>query len=455
MAAQYFTALREAVLSNCEQWCLASPAPMTWKGNVKEPLAREAVELRRFPHPFRAMLAISTDIDGTTIDVFRETHRFLNTLGKTSMGQGIGLDVANSFWVYGKGGVREPTLFRGSDWSERSPVADELLHYLRCGWIDTLHSYGSFAAGFTREHAARALELLSGAGIAVRVWVNHGGPTNTQNLNGSGFRSRAEDDRPTWQGDVSTAPGYHADLLLDYGLRFAWMYGREANVFGFDRVLAPWQLADHSTIWGFVRNSAEPLSPPAQSFARENDIDIREGRSGERWVVLWHPRCLPRQLAREKLDALVAAQQSVIIAQHLGTLHGRRDFSPATADALRRLKRYEDEQRILVAGVGRLLRYEQVRDNLELTVSEEHGDTVIDLACVADPIFGPFVPALDDVRGITVPTAQPSRVKLLVGGVPVPSGEIVRAVAGGAAGPSIGVRWFERDLTDYARAWTG
>ena len=43
---------------------------------------RAEVRLRRFPWPYRAMLAICSDIDHTRIDTFRSTHRFLNTIEK-------------------------------------------------------------------------------------------------------------------------------------------------------------------------------------------------------------------------------------------------------------------------------------------------------------------------------------------------------------------------------------
>src|SRR3954447_3168247 len=105
------------------------------------------VALLRFPPPYRSMVAISTDIDHTTITSFRETHRFLNTVGETSMGPGLGLDIANSMWLYtsrprrGRPALhREISYFAGSDWTRRSRVADELIAYAHAGWIDTLHS---------------------------------------------------------------------------------------------------------------------------------------------------------------------------------------------------------------------------------------------------------------------------------------------------------------------------
>jgi hypothetical protein len=58
-------------------------------------------QLRDFPLPFSAMLSIVNDIDGTHLSTFRELHEFLNTDSETRYGVGLGLDIADSFWMYG------------------------------------------------------------------------------------------------------------------------------------------------------------------------------------------------------------------------------------------------------------------------------------------------------------------------------------------------------------------
>lgn len=57
-------------------------------------------QLRKFPYPYDAMLAISSDIDNTTVEKFEKYHRFLNTLEQTSYGPGLGLDIGDSAWFY-------------------------------------------------------------------------------------------------------------------------------------------------------------------------------------------------------------------------------------------------------------------------------------------------------------------------------------------------------------------
>ena len=57
--------------------------------------------VRHLPYPYRAALTICSDIDDTqnTAD-FLEIQRFLNTKQQTSMGEGLGLEIGNSFYFY-------------------------------------------------------------------------------------------------------------------------------------------------------------------------------------------------------------------------------------------------------------------------------------------------------------------------------------------------------------------
>ena len=50
------------------------------------------VSLRKFPYPYRAMLAICNDIDESSSGYFLEIHNYLN-------GE-LGLEIGDSFWLY-------------------------------------------------------------------------------------------------------------------------------------------------------------------------------------------------------------------------------------------------------------------------------------------------------------------------------------------------------------------
>lgn len=51
-----------------------------------------SVHLRKFPYPYKAMLAISSDCDHETLRKFNLIHAFINTK--------LGLDVSDSFFMY-------------------------------------------------------------------------------------------------------------------------------------------------------------------------------------------------------------------------------------------------------------------------------------------------------------------------------------------------------------------
>ncbi len=57
------------------------------------------VQLRDLPYPYRAMLAICSDLDETPDrNVYYQIMRFLNTTEETAMGPGVGLEVGNSVY---------------------------------------------------------------------------------------------------------------------------------------------------------------------------------------------------------------------------------------------------------------------------------------------------------------------------------------------------------------------
>jgi hypothetical protein len=62
--------------------------------NTKEDILRKPIKIRRFPHPFRAALAICSDIDNCDRRTFVDVHRFLN-----SNRTGLGLPVSDSFFA--------------------------------------------------------------------------------------------------------------------------------------------------------------------------------------------------------------------------------------------------------------------------------------------------------------------------------------------------------------------
>src|SRR4030042_1806878 len=128
-------------------------------------------QLRRIPYPYRAMLAICSDLDETSDrNVYWEIMRFLNTAEQSAIGPGVGLEVGNSIYF-------DMPAEQFSYWNTDDTGREMVRALIRSGHIDCLHSYGDLAA--KRKQAARVLDELDRHGCKLEVWVDHGtAPTN-------------------------------------------------------------------------------------------------------------------------------------------------------------------------------------------------------------------------------------------------------------------------------------
>jgi hypothetical protein len=161
------------------------------------------VSLRRFPYPFKAALSICSDIDGTdTAEKVVAIQEFLNTNRMTSLGEGVGLEIGNSFFA-----ITPDDSF--SYLSSRPSDRALLAQFIKAGLVDCLHSYGSGAN--SRDDIRRALDALEQDRCTVPVWVDHArAPSNL----GTDITAGA--------GGRPDSPVYHLDLSLAYGIKFAW-----------------------------------------------------------------------------------------------------------------------------------------------------------------------------------------------------------------------------------------
>src|SRR4029434_5035646 len=109
-----------------------------------------ALQVRRYPYAYRAILAICSDLDETSDrDIYYELMRFLNTDKSTSMGPGMALEVGNSIYF-----DMPPNQF--DYWTTDDKGREMVRALIRSGHIDCLHSFGDLAT--TRKDAAQALE---------------------------------------------------------------------------------------------------------------------------------------------------------------------------------------------------------------------------------------------------------------------------------------------------------
>jgi hypothetical protein len=358
------------------------------------------VWLRRFPYPFKCALAIASDIDYCSVEEFDEIHRFLNTTEMTTMGPGLGLDIADSMWMYDIADVYPSDGFPSSMsyWKGITPGtikdAERILQYIGKGWIDSLHTYGNFARiknKFRRELAKAALEELSSKGVFLDTWIDHGDECNTQCF--AHYYSASFE-----HGDDPNSSEYHTDLLISYGVRYAWGRGRQE--FGTEEPAVPLTLRDGRRIWLFSRYYYD--SPGT------------EGRN-------CFPNNIDRQLTENNLKKLIEGNLWEIVANHFGAptpgkegrVETRPPFGPESRNLLRRLAYEFRRGNIMVLRTSRLLKYYVVSKHLDW-VYDSDTNTIL-IKSVDDSVFGRYVPTLADVRGITFYVSSPIHPDIILG----------------------------------------
>ncbi len=407
------------------------------------------VALRPHPFPYRASLALASDVDGCSPDRFEEIHRFLNTREGTPSGPGLGLDVGDSFWFYcAHPSVRDVVSYFEGVSDRPSAAAVRILGWIRRGWIDCLHSYGDFeqAGGFRRGMAERALAVLKAEGLDIRVWINHGGPFhNLQNL----MHPRSLGDLPRYlspNGTDQPVLEYHADLTVGAGMRFCWSQDLLTRVVGQDRPcgrLEHHQGADEA-VPALRRLAAAALDlasvpapapvrralgkacaylgvPPYESNDLIEPFHLRDGSLVYRFRRYGDyrkdaPEDLPALLAPRILDRLEETGGSLALFTHLGKPRTRREraFLPDEAAALGVLADRHREGRIQVLRTSSLLGQAMLRRSLRWRA--EPGRILLD--GVDDPVFGRFLPspkALDQVSFLC-----PEGTQVLLEGRPLP-----------------------------------
>ncbi len=374
------------------------------------------VELRRMPYPYRAMLAISSDLDGTpNRKVYWETMRFLNTTERTAMGPGVGLEVGNSIYF-----DMAQNCF--SYWNTDDAGREMTRTLVQSGHIDCLHSYGDLAT--TREHAARALDELVRHNCRLEVWVDHGtAVTNFDPVIMYGH------------GDEPGHEAYHADLTTGYGITYVWR-GRVTSITGQD-VPAQWEgvfrwghpVASGQTLLkemakrglahrGYAKYS---MHGPNETLRR---AALRDGRP-----VYEFMRCNPHWggvsscdqgrrigevLTDGTLKRLIERGGTCILYTHLGKIDNPAvPFEERAVAGFRRLAEESRTGRILVTTTRRLLGYRRAFREMEFTSLRDEQGLRIDIRTRGEGNTpGPLSNA--DLDGMTfyVPDPEATRVTL-------------------------------------------
>lgn len=402
--------------------CTASCGWSVDEENRVGPLQRE-VRLRRYPYPYRCALAVSNDTDGMSAEAFEQVHAFVNGTKPSPLGDGLGLEVGDSFWIWSWGG--QFSLYHGSPYEhdlEPSPESARLAELGRLGWLDTLHGFGVWDNKWTidRCRAKFALERLRELGIGCTVYSNHANMAH--NIGGAWAYYQ--------KGDLEGDPSYCLDLLRDFGFRYYWTdVFYELDKYGEHQVYASQADLDGAVARHDFHRFFESLDPA--DFSRTRTVFPDASRHE---LTLWKKKLFNRvlipgtgrdgrplyffkrfrgrsapdsgnfilQVNADRLDALEAAQGCAVVYQHLGVWraihmgkdHGsRRDSVLPILDeharwAFRELAERQEAGRVFVTTTGRLLDYLWVRDRLDYEFSARGDTRVLRLRAVDCPCYG-------------------------------------------------------------------
>jgi hypothetical protein len=397
------------------------------------PVMAVRAPLRRMPYPYRAMLAICSDLDETPdADVYFEIARYLNTTQNTRMGCGIGIEAGNTIYFDMPEG-------QFSYWNTDDRGREMVHALIHSGHIDCLHSYGDLAS--TRDHAERALDELERRGSRIEAWIDHAvAPTNVGADIMHGF------------GDLPGHQAYHADLTCAYGVKYVWR-GRITSVIAQDARRSLRGIWDGGHLIGSARTLAKEYAKGVlarsgnEKYAMHGPNDVlREStlRDGQR--VYEFIRANPyaagvengataagigEVLSSRMLDALVAREGRCILYTHLGKIgNGQQLFEQSTRDAFKLLASYAENRSILVGTTRRVLGYcRAIREvRIRVEVNDENCTIHVDSCGLSAA----------DCDGLTFYTDHPRRWQLTLDGRQV---QVIRNLPDHTGRPSISIPW--------------
>ena len=310
------------------------------------------------PPPYKAMLAICSDLDETPDrQTYWDIARFLNSRQETSMGPGVGLEVGNTIYFDMPKGQFS---YWNADDAGRAMVHD----LIRSGHIDCLHSYGDHAT--TRAHAGKALDALTKHDCRLETWIDH-----AQAVTNFGSHIRVG------SGDVLGQDAYHADLTVGHVVQYLWR-GRVTSVIGQDvprkltgvfnraHAVASVKTVAKEAVKGLLaeRGSVKYAMHAPNEVLRA--ARLRDGRpvieflrANPYWGGVENAATadgLAEALTEPMLRKLVARGGTCILYTHLGKVGDPRvPFKSATVAALRMLAEFERRGEILVTTTRRLL----------------------------------------------------------------------------------------------------
>ena len=367
------------------------------------------VSLRKYPYPYRAMLAICSDLDETpNKDIYFETARYLNTTEQTSLGKGVGLEVGNTIYF----DMPEHNFsYTNTDDDGRKKIHQ----LIDSGHIDCLHSFGDFVSD--RALIEKHWNNIQSGERKIEVWVDHAqAPTNLDN------------DIMQGQGAEVGKPAYHSDLTVQSDLLpFIWK-GRVTScvaqnakrsyraLFNKQQVKASLKTMTLEFIKGWLArfgNTKYAMHKDNKVLRKSTLVDGTNINEFMRCNPAWggvscfdQARGIHNVLTKKVLDTLVDKEGCSILYSHLGKVHSVTEpFTDETRQAFELLASYQNNHKILTTTTRRLLGYNRTYDELSFTVKSVGDQTHIYLSTEYSG---------EDLNGLTWYVEQPEKISLYV-----------------------------------------
>ncbi len=194
-------------------------------------------------------------------------------------------------------------------------------------------------------------------------------------------------------------------------VRYGFAHGvwRPDSFFG-NRLVEPWNGGPETGPWSREREGAQEtvgLPPGGRGVYSFKTYVGRWGR-----IPGLGSDLLDRQLSELLLYELRAKTGTMLLEAHLGDDAGP---APAVLSALRTLKQEHEEGRIYVTTPGRLLAGNLIHRSLEWEADRKDGRVDIRILTFTDETGLSWIPAIDELRGVTFYTPLPENTRILMG----------------------------------------
>ncbi|MHC1725285.1 MAG: hypothetical protein AB9866_04605 [Syntrophobacteraceae bacterium] len=383
--------------------------------------------LRKFPYPYKAALAICSDIDRTrTAEQFIKIQRFLNTSFPTEMGKGVGLEIGNSFFMW----PRNKNVF--SYFSNRPLDKIIIKRFIEAGYLDVLHSWGEGCDD--RRYAINAVSELDSNNLKIKVWVNH---AMVKNNLGFSFPNYHLD-----KGDNKNTEHYHADVTIPYGIKFVWT-GASTWVIGQNTTTSietftgsfdshyPFK-STINILKAFSKHILSLLGILHSRYDKHSYNDLvrpyilDDGQKVYEFMRYDNhfdgigkgafAKTMHYNLSTRVINQLKKVNGYAILYTHFGINDGCKEvICEDTQAALRLLEQEFRTGEVYVSTTSKLLSYHINHKFLRWSFKQDEAETHITINCIDDPIFGKFIPCEDDLQGITFYVPKEKKARVFIG----------------------------------------